>query len=296
MRSILLALLTSAIVSCLVQGVAAQEQLQKFDEASLREAGSLSPAQQTEIAQLRFVILNDVEKTPDDEWAGSYVFEDGPTSGAQFDWTPSHGFVVWWMTCSNGMRDKINFGGVTVQDGALYLEPKLQTQSGKVYAVSPEFIKVKWGERHYLIPADKMIAFCYAALNAARSLEINEFFLKKSDRTKKSYGLPEVPEAYRKYLNGNPIRARIIELKSQTAGFILNKGRNAGVVPGMKLFATSPRSVFALAEVVAVTDETSEVFVITSGFKRGGRKNGNPQVGWEFTSRAPKGARDYFPG
>ena len=237
---------------------------------------------------------------PEDEWVGSYYLEDGPTSGAQLDWAHANGFVVRWSTCSHGMRDKINFGTVSLRDGALYLAPKLEGEGGKVYPSFPDLVRVKWGDQHYLIPSDLMIAFCYAALNVGHSLEISEFFLKQSDRENRRFGLPRVPQAYKKYLIGNPIQATIIELKSQPQQwderFTLNVGRTAGVVPRMKLFATFPRNVYMLVEVVAATDHTSEVFVITSGFKNGSEKSVNPQVGWKFTSRAPRGAYNYYPG
>lgn len=301
MRTILLIILTCFLIAgSLAQGLPAQEQQHEFDQASLREPGPLSPLQETALQLRQKVIVDEAAKMPEDEWVGTYSLEDGLTSGARFDWAPTNGFVVRWNTCSHGLRDKINFGNVSVRDGLLYLAPKLQGEGGKLYAVAADLVRVKWGQQHYLIPSDQMIAFCYAALNAGRSLEINEFFLRRSDREKQRFGLPSVPQTYKKFLVGNPIQAKIIELKSQPhewgMRFILNMGRKAGVVPRMKFFATSPRSVYMLVEVVAVTDQTSEVFVITSGFKNGAENTVNPQVGWRFTSRAPRGAYNYYPG
>jgi hypothetical protein len=76
----------------------------------------------------------------------------------------------------------------------------------------------------------------------------------------------------------------------------LNAGRTAGVVAGMKFFARSPRNVYMLVEVLAVCDDDSEAFVITSGFKNRAAGTVKPRAGWKLTSRAPRRAYEYFPG
>lgn len=299
-------LILHLITSCLLipglasQSALAQEQQKEFDQQSLRDRGPLSESQMLAIRQRQELIIDEVEKTSNNEWIGTYFLEDGPTSGAELQWAPENGFVVWWNTCSHGFRDKINFGNVTFRDGVLHLDPRLEGEGQKLYHVSHDLVPVKWGEQHFLVPSDQMIAFCYAVLNSRRSQEINEFFLKQSDREKRRFGLPEVPRAYKKYLSGNPIRGTIVELNSQPQPserrFKLNVGRNDGVVARMKFFAISPRNVYMLVQVTEVTDNESEVFVITSGFKNGSLKSVRVKVGWKFTSRAPKRASDYYPG
>ena len=271
-----------------------------FDPASLQEAGALLPEQQSTLLSRQALIIGEASNPPANEWAGKYFAEDSPTSGARLDWAPANGFVVWWNSCSHGWRDRVNFGSVDFRDGVLRAAPELGGEGKKVYALAGELIPVKWGDQHYLVPVDQLIAFCYAARNAGRSLEIKEFFLKDSDREKRRFGLPAVPSEYKKYLVGPPIQATIVELKPQpqpwSKVFTLNAGRTAGVVAGMKFFAVSPRNVYMLVEVSAVSDDNSEAYVITSGFKNRAQGTVKPRVGWKLTSRAPRKAYEYFPG
>jgi hypothetical protein len=269
-----------------------------FDPESLREPGALSAEQQSTLQSRRQLIIAEASSSPANEWAGIYSFEDSPTSGAQIVWAPANGFVIWWNSCSHGWRDRINFGRVEFRDGVLRVASELGGEGEKVFVMAGELIPVKWGEQHYLVPLDQLIAFCYAARNADRSLEIKEFFLKQADRGKRRSGLPAVPSQYRKYLVGPPIQATIVEMNPQPGRgvFTLNVGRTAGVVSGMKFFAMSPRNVYMLVEVRDVRDDNSEAYVVTSGFKNNSAKQVKPRVGWRLTSRAPRKAYEYFPG
>ena len=266
-----------------------------FDPQSLRESGALSAEQGSSLRAKQELIIREAANSSANEWAGTYGFEDSPTSGGQLNWAPENGFVVWWNDCSHTWRDKVNFGRVDFREGNLRVTSELGREGEKVYAVSRDLIAVKWGEQHYLVPLDQLIAFCYAARNAERSREINEFFLKQGDRDKRRFGLPAVPSHYRKYLVGPPIQATIVEVKPQR-GFTLNAGRTAGVVPGMKFFAVSPSNVYMLVEVTQVRDDSADAYAITSGFKNHSAKQLTPRVGWKLTSRAPKRAYEYFPG
>jgi hypothetical protein len=270
-----------------------------FDQESLKERGALSEAQEAVVEKRRESITSEAEATAN-EWVGTYSLDDSLTSGARFDWAPANGFLVRWNTCSHGWKDRINFGRVDFRDGVLHLIADLVGEGGKVYDLGPDMVAVKWGEQHYLVPSNRLIAFCYAARNAGRSSEIDEFFLKEADREKRRFGLPQVPSDYKKYLFAKPIQAKIIGVKPRQQAwvneFTLNVGRMAGVVPGMKFFAISPGNVYMLVEVIEVRDTNSEAYAITSGFKNHSDKEVRPKVGWRLTSRAPKGAYEYFPG
>jgi hypothetical protein len=290
------------LIACFIvtfASIPARAQTQSvFDQESLKVAGALSAEQQLTLRARRELIVGEAANLPANEWAGTYVAEDSPTSGTQFDWAPANGFLVWWNSCSHGWRDRANFGRVDFREGVLRVTPELGSQGDKVFALHGELIPVKWGEQHYLVPLDQLIAFCYAARNAGRSLEIKEFLLKQSDREKRRFGLPAVPVEYKKYLVGPAIRATIVELKSEPGRkvFSLNAGRTAGVVSGMKFFALTPRNVYMLVEVSAVREDSSEAYVVTSGFKNHARGDVKPRVGWKLTSRAPRRAYEYFPG
>lgn len=294
---ILAALITCLIVSLAFCPARAQTRVD-FDRESLNVAGALLAEQQAMLLSRRRSIHDEASSLPANEWAGTYTYENSPTSGAQLDWAPANGFLVWWNTCSHEWRDVVNFGSVDFRDGLLHVTPELGGDGKKVYALAGELIPVRWGEQHYLIPVDQLIAFCYAARNAGRSLEIKEFFLKEADRDKRRFGLPAVPSQYKKYLGGPPIQATIIDVKSLSLSdrFTLNVGRTAGVVSGMKFFVLTPRNVYMLVEVLEVRDASAEAYAITSGFKNRSGKRVQARIGWKLTSRAPKRAYEYFPG
>jgi hypothetical protein len=270
-----------------------------FDEVSLKERGSLSPEQQATLRSRQELIIAEASKSSANEWVGSYGAMDSPTSGARLDWAPEKGFLIWWTTCSHGYWDMINFGNVDFRDGVLHVTPELSKEGEKVYPLS-DLIPVKWGNQHYLIPLDRLIAFCYAVRNAGRSFEIDEFFVKESDRDKRQFGLPAVPPAYKKYLVAPPINATIIEVKSGPQSWsetlTLNAGRTAGVVRGMKFFTVFPRNIYMLVEIMNVSDDSSEALVIMSGFRNHSERELKPQRGWKLTSRAPRDAGNYYPG
>jgi len=181
----------------------------------------------------------------------------------------------------------------------LHIKPELGSEGEKVYPLAGDLIAVKWGDQHYLVPLDRLIAFCYAVRNAGRSDEINEFLLKESDREKRRSRLPTVPPEYSKYVVGPPIEATIVEVKlrkpTESTTFTLNAGRTAGVVPGMKFFAVSPRNVYMLVEVISVGDDNSEAYVIMLGFRNHSEREVKLRVGWKLTSRAPRDAGEYYP-
>lgn len=274
-------------------------QNEAFELGSLKERGALSSVQETSIRKRRELIVNEAS-TLANEWMGTYSLEDSLTSGAQLNWAPTNGFLVWWNSCSHGWSDRINWGRVDFQDGVLRLETQLPAVGQKVYDLAPELVTVKWDQQHYLIPSKELVAFCYAARNADRSYEINEFFLKEGDREKRRSGLPAVPEDYQKYLVGKPIQARIVGLKPEPKRgihrFKLNVGRRVGVVPKMKFFAISPANIYMLVEVTEVGESDCEAYAITSGFKDHSDREVRPQVGWKLTSRAPRRAYEYYPG
>lgn len=296
MRILLVLSIACLLVVLTLASAPAHAQRQEiFDPQSLREPGALSAEQQSALREKRELIIREAANSSANEWVGTYASEDSPTSGAQLNLAPENGFVVWWNNCSHTWRDKVNFGTVDFREGNLRVMSELGREGEKVYALPRDLIAVKWGEQHYLVPLDQLIAFCYAARNAGRSKEINEFFLKEGDRDKRRFGLPAVPSHYRKYLVGPPIQATIVEVKPQR-GFTLNAGRAAGVVPGMKFFAVSPSNVYMLVEVTHVRDDSADAYAITSGFKNHSAKQLTPRAGWKLTSRAPQRAYAYFPG
>ena len=158
MRKILLTVICVTSIG-LFASIRAQSQ-EQFDEVSLKDRGSLSPEQLATLQSRRNLIIAEASTLLANEWVGSYGSADSPTSGARLDWAPANGFLVLWNTCSYGWSDRVNFGSVDFRDGVLRVTPELNREGEKVYSLSGDLIPVKWGNQHYLIPLDRLIAFC----------------------------------------------------------------------------------------------------------------------------------------
>jgi len=234
----------------------------------------------------------------DDEWVGSYTSFDGPTISTQLAWSPAAGFIIWWENCSRPQTARVNYGSAAFAGGSLRLTPALTEQSPSSYPAASEYVPVRWGEQHYLIPSDEMINFAYA-VHSTSAAEVETFLVKVGDYEKERKGLPDVPPEYRKYLGMKPLRAA-------ASGFgpngdrwypkiILDAGRAGGVVRGMKFYLSRPGNVYMRLVVTDVGEHSSEAFVMTARFRDGREEKVRPKVGWEFTSRAPEDDSQYHP-
>lgn len=236
---------------------------------------------------------------PNDEWVGSYRSFDGPTISTHLAWSPASGFMVWWENCSRPWTARVNYGSTVFTNGSLKLIPKLSENSPSSYSISSEFIPVKWGEQHFLIPSDKMINFAYA-VNSTSVQEVESFLMKIEDYEKNRKGLPNVPQAYGKYLGMKPITATISgfgpEAERWYPKVMLDVGRAEGVVREMKFYLSQPRNIYMQLEVIDVQEHASEAFIITTAFRDNREEDIKPKVGWQFTSRAPKDNSQFQPG
>lgn len=292
----------AAILLALLLSTALLSSSPHAQEASHRqhsqEAGLSREALGALVDGRRELITQELAGHAGGEWAGEYYAQDGPTAGTQLLWSPAAGFLIRWSTCCHGWRERVNYGGAAFEGGALKLKPELSGKGANVYPVGADFIPVLWGQQHYLIPAARLINFCYAFKNAGNAPEMEAFLLKTDDREKPSAGLPGVPPEFRKYLHSKPLVALISQVRPWSPGhdLTLNVGREDGVVAGMKFYASSPRNVFMLVEVTEVGERTSSAYVVTSGYRNQSDDEVRPRVGWKLTSRAPSDASSYFPG
>lgn len=265
---------------------------------SQRPTGPLPDQLQETVDTKHITIKQALDGDPQNEWAGNYYSQDGPTAGTLLSWHPKVGFVVRWSTCSYGWRESANYGAALMQDGALMLTPELTGGGANVYQITKTLVPVLWGEQHYFVWSDRLINFCYAVKNSSNAPEADAFLLKDVDRDKRRTGLPSVPAEYRKYLFGKPIIATISRIKPnpqpRARELTLNVGTSDGVVPEMKFYAFAPK-IYMLVEIFEAGEHSSRAYVITLG-ARSSEKIVTPRVGWKLTSRAPKDASDYFPG
>ena len=120
----------------------------------------------------------------------------------------------------------------------------------------------------YLVAADKILDFCNAVNSGdiSRPSVLNRhFFLREGDEDKKVQGKPEVPEAFRDYLLDEPVEAAIVSLKDiqvwnptnplkrrEVTTFVVDKGKNDGLLPGMILYITGPGNIYQQGEITRV--------------------------------------------
>jgi hypothetical protein len=95
-------------------------------------------------------------------WAGKYFRGNGFTSEFVCI-APQSGFYRWhsWdygppFSCSPER------GSVQETEGVLHLAPASEPDEENGYKPSNDFVPVSWGERRYLIPPDRVQAFCRA--------------------------------------------------------------------------------------------------------------------------------------
>lgn len=231
-----------------------------------------------------------------EEWAGRYRASEGPTITTDLAWSPVSGFIVWWYNCSRPTSARANHGTAVFENGSLKISPRISTDVPGSFTVASEFVPVKWGAQHYLIPRDQLLKFIYA-VNSGSEPEIDLFLLKVGDNEKQRRGRPTVPPEYARYLGMKPIRATISSLQPTTQRWyqkvILNAGKSEGVIPEMKFYRLQRGGPFVALEVISVNEHTADAaVVVVSGINE---EKFPLKRGWRFSSRAPRGSRNYLP-
>jgi hypothetical protein len=163
-------------------------------------------------------IGEDNSRTQEDEWAGSYTIDYpdpdlGSTSLDEFRWSPRSGFVeVYVYTCLPELR-RLSYGSVVASASDVRLLPDYASKSPGGYEPATRYLKVKWGERHYLIPEDKLTIFSDRAAGLETRKDesgiiVYDFYIKTDELEKPVAGLPVLPPGYERFVK-KPIDARI---------------------------------------------------------------------------------------
>lgn len=149
------------------------------------------------------------------EWAGQYspVCDFCEVSLDKLRWSPKSGFIeIHVYTCIPELR-VLNFGSALESSMAVQLTPEYPSASGRSLQPAKQYLKVKWGERHYLIAEQEIAEFCehIAGLGIRGENEpfvVKDFYLKDADYEKPVSGLPMLPKGY-VHLLKKPIDAKI---------------------------------------------------------------------------------------
>ena len=225
------------------------------------------------------------KKAGEDEWAGSYSMMPGfDVSFEHLRWSPQAGFVdVYVYTCLPELR-YLNFGSVTVSQTTVQMLPEYPPKSGRKTAQVKMYVKVKWGDRHYLIEEDRLADFCDSITGTGiyeEGVIERGFWLKSSDFEKATRGRPLLPPEYRHLLK-KPVDAKVIAvgksyveqdeeygcMKRTVTPVTLNVGSKNGVKTGIAFRVLTPKDVdYGYIKVLTVSPNTSSALFIPQGYK-----------------------------
>jgi len=195
-------------------------------------------------------IDNEITRLRNHPWAGQY-YQGSGLSGVTLTLAPDNGFTV-RLTGDVGLMDQ-NHGTVEWDGNRLKFSLAFAVEEGNRSQVhATEYVPIRWGERVYLIPPDRIIGFCDAA-NSGREPRNNMvpslFFLRRGDEKKAATGKPELPKEFMPYLRGEePIIATVVSVRDiqeeepvgsvprSKATVVVDKGKVDGLLPGMVLY------------------------------------------------------------
>ena len=108
------------------------------------------------------------------------------------------------------------------------------------------------GARRYLVPDDKLLAFCNAVNQGVepRDSDYGDFDLKEGHEAIAVEGFPTAPEAWKAFLLKAPLRGTVVELLPDFKARI-NIGKKDGLRVGMELLPTE-EYLFSDQEVISL--------------------------------------------
>ena len=270
---------------------------QADDQADKARQAKFTPEAEAECGRRATAIDAELKPLEQHPWAGSYYFGDGLGVNARLKLAPKSGFTFIWRGCL-GVYDR-NYGVVLLKkDGGLKLLPHFENSQAGFRGFATDLIPVLWGERHYLIPTDEMVAFCNDVNSESepRRGMHGMYFLRDGDHEKPIAGKPSVPKKYQAYMLDKPIFATITAvgdtkevpgcggIKFRTTKVTLDVGRAEKVQPGMtfEVIWKGENYLSGTAHVTTVDEHTSQ-----AEYKQtlsGTLDPPQPEVGWKLTT------------
>jgi hypothetical protein len=161
--------------------------------------------------------------------------------------------------------------------------PEYPPQSGRKTAQVETYVKVKWGERHYLVEEDRLADFCDSITGTGiykEGIIERGFWLKSSDVEKTAGGRPLLPPEY-KHLLKKPVDAKVIAVGKSyverdddncmtrtVTPVTLNVGSKSGAKAGIAFRVLTPKDVdYGYIKVLTVSPNTSSALFVPYGFK-----------------------------
>jgi len=244
-------------------------------------------------------IRAELQAIPLHPWAGQYYHGDGLGMNISVALAPESGIVYTWRGCL-GLYEFDH--GTVVETGKNRLRVQFQNKRapGLFSGTSPELVVVPWGDRRYLIPAEKMMDFV-CAVNLGReprSTAGGWFLLRGDDNTKKVRGKPKLAKKFARFILQRPVEAKITAVEKPVieegasgstrqvmVKVTIDRGKSHGIFPGMELALVVEPPLFSLVggRVVAVRDKTAIVALTVLLSTQ--EEAFEPRVGWRLSTR-----------
>jgi hypothetical protein len=277
--------------------------VQKYEELRkrLKKSGLvILPEDKKAVQELEAKIQAEIKSLSEHPWAGTYYCGDG-LENSYLHVAPRSGFL--FVNQGDIGAPYANHGPVVLKRGELHLSFSIPMDDGYYPGLAKTFVPVEWGKRKYLIDSKKIINFCNQ-VNEGREprSEIYGFcMLQIGDEEKKATGFPGIPNQFRSYVLAKPIEAEIIAVQKPTGtsgeavnktviNITLNRGKKAGLLPGMELHVVEPVNVWDAITVTEAKEASSEATIVRY------RPNGvlgivslldkNPKIGWKLSTRS----------
>lgn len=274
------------LLSCFLMFVASPAVTCENDEAKFSKEAETAAKEQTEKIKAEIASLGE------HPWAGEYYHGDGLGVNVYFGIAPKSGYVLEWHGCL-GLYDR-DYGEASFKSGAITLSFAFPDHKWGLMAISDVLIPVSWGNRRYLVPRADMVGFCNEVNSHAepRKSVYGNYLLRRGDEKKKAEGFPIVPSKYRPFLLKKPIEAAVTSVgdyktrqsmcdwKFKDTPVTIDKGRKAGLLPGMELHFVEPADLVMSVIIKSVTEERADGIVTTIGEDRPG-----PEPGWKLCTK-----------
>lgn len=215
-------------------------------------------------------VLQEIRSLKNHDWAGEYYYGDGLGVNVRLVLAPVKGFVFTWHGCL-GLYD-LNYGNVSFTDGKVKLLFEYPNVREGFQGIVPEFLPIRWGKRHYLIPSDEVVHFTNA-INAGTEPGVHrafsqEFLLREGDENLPVSGLPSIPAEFLRYILAKPLEARIrsvdeihVSGKVRITTVTIDAGSKNGLKQGMELYVQKPSKAFESATITSVAEHSASAII-----------------------------------
>lgn len=156
-------------------------------------------------AKRRFDLIK--QFPPKDEWEGIYTFST-ETGSTELYLSFTAGFVNYHVY--HTLR-RLDYGSAFDKTDSVKLVSEKSKKSRRSI-FSTKLIKVKFGDKHFLVPKNRLQDFAERAVGLSTSLSDFSYYLWKLDEAeKKVFGLPVLPKKYLHFLRF-PINTEVIRI------------------------------------------------------------------------------------